>query len=202
MQSNYKTIIDQNLQTLTALDHEDRAGAMGAQMTGSGYQFRAFGAACTISPESIRLDGEPQAGPLGIVISLYALNATSAPLVLEPLKAFKEFPHSMPYVGAFASHTEQILANAVGGIIERRDRIMARMGGSDAPAHVSGDSAMILRPLPKIALCYIFYAADDDFPASVTCLFSGNANDHMPMDGLADVGEYTSRRIVDWVNET
>jgi hypothetical protein len=53
--------------------------------------------------------------------------------------------------------------------------------------------------LPKIALCYIFYEADDDFPASVTCLYSNNANQFMSVDGLADVGEYTSRKIINLI---
>ena len=51
-------------------------------------------------------------------------------------------------------------------------------------------------PGEKSAERYIFYEADADFPASVTCLFSCNANRFLPMDGLADVGEYTSRKIV------
>jgi hypothetical protein len=69
------------------------------------------------------------------------------------------------------------------------------LSGQAAPSSVSGDFAFVVRPLPKISLCYIFYEADEDFPASVTCLFSNNANTFMPMDGLADVGEYTSKRI-------
>ena len=51
---------------------------------------------------------------------------------------------------------------------------------------MSGDFAFVVRPLPKIYLCYIFYEADQDFPPSVTCLYSANANRFMPMDGLAD----------------
>jgi hypothetical protein len=38
--------------------------------------------------------------------------------------------------------------------------------------------------------------ADDEFPASVTCLFSSNANQFMPAIGLADVGEYTSKKML------
>ncbi|MGD8834917.1 MAG: DUF3786 domain-containing protein [Desulfobacteraceae bacterium] len=45
----------------------------------------------------------------------------------------------------------------------------------------------------------MFYEADEDFPASVTCLYSHNANRFMPMDGLADVGEYTSRAVLEIV---
>ena len=119
--------------------------------------------------------------------------------MLEPLKAFKEFPDSAPYVGAFASHTEQILVPAVDRIKARTDRIIKRLDGQSAPASVSGDFTFVVRPLPKIFLCYIFYEADEDFPPSVTCLYSCNANRFMPMDGLADVGEYTSKTILEMI---
>jgi len=36
-----------------------------------------------------------------------------------------------------------------------------------------------------------------DIPASVTCLFSSNAHRFIPLDGLADVAEYTTRRIIE-----
>ena len=136
-------------------------------------------------------------GVIGILLSLYALHATADLPVLEPFKAFKEFPDSAPYVGAFASHTEQILVPAVEQIKTRTDIVAERLGGRPAPASVSGDFAFVVRPLPKIYLCYIFYEADEDFPPSVTCLYSANANRFMPMDGLADVGEYTSKTILD-----
>lgn len=42
----------------------------------------------------------------------------------------------------------------------------------------------------------IFCEADEDFPASATCLFSSNADEFLPIDGLADLGEYTSRAIL------
>ena len=40
---------------------------------------------------------------------------------------------------------------------------------------------------------------DEDFPASVTCLYSANAHRFMPTDALADLGEYTSRRILELI---
>jgi hypothetical protein len=55
----------------------------------------------------------------------------------------------------------------------------------------------VVHPLPKIALCYIVYKADEDFPASVTCLFSANAHRFLPTDALADTGEYTSKKILE-----
>lgn len=194
--SNYSRIIDQNLAALFSRDLAERSQATGADLQGQSLSFKAFGGRCRIAPDGITITGEPQDGPLGVVLSLYALNAAPDPIQLLPFKAFKEFPDSMPYVGAFTSHTEQILVSFVDQILRHRPQILEAMGGEPAPADVGGDSAMVVRPLPKIALCYIFYEADEDFPPSVTCLYSHNAHCFMPMDGLADVGEYTSRALL------
>jgi hypothetical protein len=152
-----------------------------------------------IAPDGISLDGTEPPGVIGILLSLYILHAVSDAPVIEPLRAFKEFPDSAPYVGAFASHTEQILVPAVERIRTGTDIVVEKLDGRPAPASLSGDFAFVVRPLPKIYLCYIFYEADQDFPPSVTCLYSANANRFMPMDGLADVGEYTSKAILDLV---
>jgi len=50
---------------------------------------------------------------------------------------------------------------------------------------LNGDFSLVLFPLPKIALYYIFYLPDDEFSASATCLFSANAVSFLPVDGLA-----------------
>jgi hypothetical protein len=200
MTDNYQTIVNDNLKRLYADLPEDLEARLPAQKDGLTYAFKAFGQACVITPDGITLDGEAAASIIGILLSLYALNAgTEAPL-LEPLKAFKEFPDSAPYVGAFASHTEQILVPAVSKIKQKIDLIGNRLSGQQPPASVGGDFAILVRPLPKIQLCYIFYEADEEFPPSVTCLYSNNAIRFMPMDGLADVGEYTSRRMLGLVH--
>ena len=127
--------------------------------------------------------------------SLYALQTKAGALVTEPFKSFKELPDSMPYTGAFANRTEQALIPYVDRLASARLQVIDHFDGSDAPAGVSGDFALVVRPLPKIALCYVGYAADEDFPAAVTCLYSRNADQFLSTDALADLGEYTTRAI-------
>jgi hypothetical protein len=196
MTDNYLKLARANLKRLFGNLPGDLEMTLPAEKAGPTYSFSAFGQMCVISPEGITLDGVEPPGVIGILLSLYALNATTDLPVLEPLRAFKEFSGSAPYVGAFASHTEQILVPAVHRIKKNIGLITERFSGEATPASVSGDFAFVVRPLPKIFLCYIFYEADEDFPASVTCLFSNNANRFMPMDGLADVGEYMSKTIL------
>jgi len=199
MKSNYQVIIEQNLKALFADDLQERAAAMAADWNGRFLAFKAFGAQCRMTPEGIFLRDQLQTGPIGIILSLYALHAIAEAFQLEPFKAFKEIPNSAPYAGAFSSHTEQILVPQVDRIMNQRQMILDHMDGLEAPTHMGGDDALVVQALPKIALCYIFYAADEDFAASTTCLYSNNAHAFMPVDGLADVGEYTSRAILDLI---
>ncbi|MFZ1985623.1 MAG: DUF3786 domain-containing protein [Desulfatitalea sp.] len=197
MTTAYAAIIRENLKKLFTRDLDERAGAMAARRNGDRFECMAFGRPCRIAPEGITLEGMAEEGPRGIIISLYALHAVSAAPVLEPFKAFKEIPNSAPYAGAFANRTEQALEPAVGRLAALREKIFANLEGAAAPASVSGDLAFVVRPLPKITLCYVCYLADDDFPAGVTCLYANNAPLFLPTDALADVGEYTSKAILE-----
>lgn len=196
MGDNYARIVQDNLAKLYENLRQELADALSAEQDGNCFIFDAFGEECRIHPDGITLGGEEQTGVLGILISLYALHAQPVPCMTEPFRAFKDFPDSMPYVGAFATHTEHLLVPHVERIRNTWESLIGPLKGENAPADLSGDFAFVVWPLPKVALCYIFYEADEDFPASVTCLFSNNANLFLPMDGLADVGEYTSRKLI------
>lgn len=197
---NYAKLTTDNLNRLRERSMEDLARALPAEIEDHQVAFNAFGRKCLLSSQGIFLDDKPETGVVGILISLYALHADPQPQILEPFKAFKEFPDSMPYAGAFVSHTENILVPHVPRIEAAQQAIFITLDGRENDTAASGDFSFVVRPLPKICLCYIFYHADEDFPASVTCLYSSNANEFMPIDGLADVGEYTSRRILELVS--
>jgi hypothetical protein len=198
---NYARIVRKNIRMLFSAPPDNLGEAIGARFDGTNYEFSAFGRECRLGPEGIDVDGQSEEGVLGILISLYGLNAGPEPCRTEPLRSFKELPDSMPYAGAFISHTQQVLVPLVDRIESKKALICEKMSGSADSVADSGDFAIRLFPLPKIALCYIFYRADDDFPASVTCLYSHNAPAFLPTDALADVGEYTSKRIVELVEK-
>ncbi|CAN2041647.1 DUF3786 domain-containing protein [Candidatus Magnetomoraceae bacterium gMMP-15] len=197
MTDNYAKIVCNNLEKFYKNLPKDISNYLPGEQSGKALFFKAFGENCRIRPNSITLGDEQQTGVIGILISLYALHAKPDPLIMEPLKAFKDFPNSMPYVGAFATHTENILVPHVDRIEKGQDKIFEKLKGNKALSEVGGDFSFVVHPLPKIALCYIFYKADEEFTASTTCLFSSNALLFEPIDGLADVGEYTSKKILE-----
>jgi hypothetical protein len=195
--NNYSRIVAENLRRLFDAPPGDLTDRLGAKLDASGdWRFRAFGKDCRMAPGGISLDGRSEASVLGVLLSLYALHASPVSLQRDPFRAFREFADSTPYHGAFAAHTEHILVPHVHRILQAMPTVRAALDGRDAPADLGGDGAVVVHPLPKIALCYLFYEADEDFPASVTCLFSQNADRFLPVDGLADVGEYTSRAMI------
>ena len=196
MADNYAKIVQDNLDQLYGDLPEGLAKKLLCEQDGDRFVLDAFGEKCVIQPGGIALDGREDTAVFGILISLYALNACSDSCVLLPLKAFREFSDSMPYVGAFTTHTELLLVPHVAKIKKKVKIITETLKGENVPAGTIGDFSFIVYPLPKIALCYIFFEADDDFSASVTCLYSNNACLFLPVDGLADVGEYTSRKIL------
>lgn len=196
MPGAYQKIIEENLRRFYRTPIERPTRLLPARVDGDGLVFEAFGETCRIAPDAVFLGGRRETGVPGVLISLYACHATASLPVLSPLKSFKEMPNSMPYAGAFSTHAESPLIPHVAAIETAQPRITEVLDGGPPPPQAGGDFGFLVRPLPKIPLVYVFYRADDDFPASVTCLYSNNAADFMPTDGLADVAEYTSKKIL------
>ena len=197
---NYEKIINENLKLLYDNFPENLDQLLPGQREEQRIILNAFGESCCIGPDGITIGDDPVSGVIGILITLYALHANADQCIPTPYKAFREFPNSMPYVGAFASHTERILIPHIDFIENNIDLVFESLNGEFGIAAESGDFSIVVRPLPKIKLKYIFYRADEEFPASATCLFSNNALSFLPIDGLADTGEYTSKKIIEIVS--
>jgi hypothetical protein len=196
MPDNYAKIIADNLRLVYQTPLEQLSSRLPAERVGNCFVFEAFGETCRMAPDGVFLNNRRENGVPGILISLYARHVGATRRIVAPLRAFRELPNSMPYTGAFTTHTETPLTPQVDRIEAAQPLIMRALQGEPSSHLAGGDFSFLVRPLPKISLCYIFYRADEEFPASVTCLFSNNAADFMPIDGLADVGEYTSKKIL------
>jgi hypothetical protein len=179
-------------------DHlpEDLEQYLPATRANDVFSFKAFGEPCSMSPAGISLGGKALTDARGILIALYACNARNEAVQIDPLKSFKELEGSTPYQSAFASRAEKSLVPYVAQIQLEKEKLIKALDGhenNDRP----GDFSITLYPLPKIPLYYVFYVADEEFPASVTCLFAANAELFLPVDGLADVAEYTAEKIIE-----
>ena len=172
MSDNYAKIIEENLRLLYQTPLEHLSSTLPAEQDGDCFVFEAFGETCRMSPDGVFLNDRRETGVPGILISLYARHVGPSPRIVAPLKAFKELPNSMPYAGAFTTHTETPLTQQVDRIEAAQPLITHALKGEPSSHLAGGDFSFLVNPLPKISLCYIFYRADEEFPASVTCLFS------------------------------
>jgi hypothetical protein len=200
MTTRYDRMAAEHLARVYAAPNPNLAEKLGAEAAGDGCRLSAFGRDCRLSADGILLDGVPASGVPALLIALYARRAVSAAPVDLPLRAFTELPDSAPYAAAFRSHTETPLIPHVDRILARREILQERFSGRPAPPEICGDWTVLLRPLPKITLCYALYRADEEFPPAATCLFGANAHRFLPTDALADVAEYTSRALIDLCN--
>ncbi len=196
MAKAYATIVAANLERIFGDRGRDPAALLPAEARQGGFEFMAFGRRCRLAPEGVFFDGRADDGPRAIVVTLYALTAVADPCRLEPFKAYGEFADTMPYAGAFTTHSEQPLVPLVEALAGARQKVLERFGGRDGTGITGGDLSLILYPLPKVALCYVCYLADEDFPASVKCLLSNNADSFLPPDAMADLAEYTTAAII------
>ena len=196
MQDHYSQLVTANLEKIFSKSADTLAVNLPAARDSDAYVFRAFGETCRLSPSAINFNNKKTESVLGILISLYALKANAEPCLQAPFRAFKELPNSMPYAGAFVTHIQQILVPHVEKLKNRIDLITATFNTDPVAPATSGDFSFRLQPLPKIWLEFICYLPDQDFPASVTCLYSQNADRFLSTDALADVGEYTAKKIM------
>ncbi len=196
MSQNYLHIRNDYLKKAWARSPEVLSVCLPAELSPAGLRFQAFGEECLLGEADITLAGVTASGPEGLLIALYASAVPDLPVQLDSLKSFKELPNSMPYQGAFAANAEQLLVPRVIAIQQQQERLAAVFSGQVNAAPLSGDFSFTLYPLPRLPLYYIFHLPDEEFPASVTCLFAANAPVFMPLDGLADVAEYTGKKML------
>jgi hypothetical protein len=197
---NYAKIIKDNLGRLYQDMPDDLDRLLPGRYQDKQVILKAFGSCCRIGSDAITVGDQTETGVIGILISLYALHANAAPCIPTPFKAYREFPDSMPYAAAFTSHAEQILVPHIDKIEANLGLIFETLNGEPGTGFEGGDLSFVVRPLPKIKLHYIFYFADDEFPASATCLISNNALAFLPIDALADTAEHTSKKIIDLIS--
>ncbi len=201
MSQNLIDIQKQYLQKAWNRSIRELEEALPARYASKAFHFQAFGEPCEIYSQEIILGGESLQGAEGILIAIYASLVRNEPVQLQPLKSFKQFPGGMGYQAAFAMNAEKSLIPYVEMIQKKQEELIARFSGSPNKDVKRYDFSFTLYPLPRIPLYYLFNLPDDEFPATVTCLFSSNADRFLPVEGLADIAEYTAKKIITLITE-
>ena len=121
----------------------------------------------------------------------YLLTADGAPLADKWL-AFRELPGGMFYHQAYQGYSGDRLAKAIDNRVSVFERAAKTLGGIKLDV---GDAAFAFDALPRVRVAAVYYAGDEDFPASANVLFDASAIHYLPTDALGGVGSTLVDRL-------
>jgi len=105
---------------------------------------------------------------------------------------YQELPDGAFYRQAFQGYSGDRLVRELGGDVDVFRRAAEAIGGE--PFEM-GDAGYVFQALPNVPLAIVWWAGDDEFPASATVLFDEIAGRYLPTDGLALLGSMLCSRL-------
>ncbi len=121
----------------------------------------------------------------------YMLTGDGA-LLADKWVAFRDLPGGMFYHQAYQGYSGDRLAKAIDNRIHVFERAAKTLGGVKLD---QGDASFAFQALPRVRVAAVYYAADEDFPASANVLFDAAASHYLPTDALAGVGSALVDRL-------
>jgi hypothetical protein len=121
----------------------------------------------------------------------YLQTADGAPLAGKWI-AFRELPGGMFYHQAYQGYSGDRLAKAIDNRIAVFEGAAQNLGGTRLAL---GDAAFAFDALPRVRVAAVYYAGDEDFPATANVLFDASASHYLPTDALAGVGSALVDRL-------
>jgi hypothetical protein len=114
-----------------------------------------------------------------LVTVLYLLQASDRPLSNEWI-GVPELADAHFFQGPHELNTNPILQR-FGNDLPRFSGVCQALGGT--PVSMA-DAAFRLKPFPRIPLCYLLWAGDEEFPPALTLLFDRSIESHLAADGI------------------
>ena len=192
---------------LRTLNPEDVCRRSGAERKGGSYQIRILGRDYLLAPDGQCLrcaDVDPQAGEeaaapgLCFIAVHYLLHARNIPPSGElvgatELKGGKLFFAAGAHSPDFGT-LEQAFSQAPQAVVGAAEAL-----GGRGVAH--GEAAVEVQALPRLPITFVFWRADEEFPASTSLLFDRTADRRLPLDVVLALAQETMRRLVDLSQE-
>lgn len=111
----------------------------------------------------------------------YLVQAGGSPLTGRWI-TFREIPSGEFYYSAFVKRAKDPLVAAFGSKPRRLIEVAARLGGEE---RTEGDASVYFQVLPRIPLCLILWAGDEEFPPDGNILFDANISDYLSAEDVA-----------------
>jgi len=121
--------------------------------------------------------------PIGekLLILHYLVTAKGTPLRDEPV-SFKELPEGMVYFPTFYKRAIRPVLNKYGAAPDKLVEAALRFGGT---AGNEGDASVTVPAFPRVAVTWVLWRGDEEFPAEGTILVDRGIQDYLPTEDIA-----------------
>jgi len=198
-QKNYQQTFDLACSSIEGMNLEERAKKAGANYE-KGKGEEKITLELFLEPYTIQF---PQVGfysPSKKVVSLvtrilllhYLIRADGYP-VTGKWVAYKDIPGGLLYAGVFARRVTEPLQRRFGKSARSFKETGIRSGGE--PVEI-GDASFILHAFPRVALQYVLWEGDEEFPPSVQLLFDASVDHYLTLEDMVVLGQVTAGRLI------
>lgn len=171
------------------------AGKTGMELRDGLLRVKFYGEAYTISFPDLIVWYEASGKECGLnrtaMFLYYLQNADGAPFENKWM-AFRDLPGGMFYHQAYQGYSGDRLAKAIDNRISVFERAAKQLNGVKLEM---GDAAFVFDALPRVRVAAVYYAGDEDFPASANVLFDSSIVHYLPTDVCAGVGSALVDRL-------
>ncbi len=127
-----------------------------------------------------------------IILLHYLIRADGTAPRGDPIP-YKEIPGGLLYAGVFEKRVVDPLIREFGQTAERFLRAGIAMGGEEA---TFGDVSFSLKILPRVAMTFVLWKGDEEFPPAIQILFDRVVDRYLSLEDVVVLGEMTSRRLI------
>lgn len=176
-------------------------GALLAERTASVYaapgefQLSLFGAEvrCT-APEfkfsSVEGLGLPEFQQL---LLLYYFATADGTALSKRWVSFADLPGGRMYAQAFQGYSGDEIVKV---FAEELQAFKSACEQANGQPDANGDAAYTFQALPQLAVRFVYWLGEDDFPSSCKIHFDSVATHYMPIDACAIIGSTLARKII------
>jgi hypothetical protein len=115
------------------------------------------------------------------LIMHYLIGGSGAPLTGDWI-TFREIPSGEFYYSAFVQRAKEPLVKAFGHQPQLLLELGTRIGGTQGS---QGDASLLLQVLPRIPVCLILWAGDEEFPPEGNILFDATISQYLSAEDIA-----------------
>jgi hypothetical protein len=127
-----------------------------------------------------------------ILLLHYLMKADGSPLTGKWV-GYKDIPGGLLYASVFARRVTEPLVRKFGKSAKGFRDIGIKLGGE--PAEV-GDASFTLEVFPFIALQYVLWKGDEEFPPTVQLLFDASVDHYLSLEDIVVLGQMVTGRLI------